>query len=149
MSESDQTPGPPPLPESLSQILCLGVTSATHEQRNNDGIGSLPPLSLSYLSPPFPDRPHLHHAEFHRLFQIRAILRSETDPIRLEDQSFTEEEPQSRSRSVKLTAGGLDETSYVTRLIPVTSFVMREDIFRRTSGGKTYLPKRERFRVKL
>ena len=51
--------------------------------------------------------------------------------------------------SVKLTAGGLDETSYVTRLIPVTSFVMREDIFRRTSGGKTYLPKGERFRVKI
>lgn len=51
--------------------------------------------------------------------------------------------------SVKLTAGGLDETSYVTRLIPVTSFVMREDIFRRTSGGKTYLPKWERSRVKI
>lgn len=52
-------------------------------------------------------------------------------------------------KSMKLTAGGLDETSYATRLIPATSFVMRDDIFRRTSGGKTYLPKGERFRVKL
>ena len=50
---------------------------------------------------------------------------------------------------MKLTAGGLDETSYATRLIPATSFVIRDDIFRRTSGGKTYLPKGERFRVKI
>ena len=50
---------------------------------------------------------------------------------------------------MKLTAGGLDEISYATRLIPATSFVMRDDIFRRTSGGKTYLPNEERFRVKI
>lgn len=37
-----------------------------------------------------------------------------------------------------LTAGGLDEISYVTRLIPATSFVIREDTFLSTSGGKIY-----------
>lgn len=68
----------------------------------------------------------------------------------LEHQSFVEEGASSPGReSVKLTAGGFDETSYVTRLIPATSFVMREDIFRSTSGGKTYLPKTEGLRVKI
>jgi hypothetical protein len=43
---------------------------------------------------------------------------------------------------VMLTAGGLDDMSYVTRLIPATSFVMREDMRRKISGGNTYLPKR-------
>jgi hypothetical protein len=38
-----------------------------------------------------------------------------------------------------LTPGGFEETSYVTRFTPDTSFVMREDIRRSTSGGKTYL----------
>ena len=51
--------------------------------------------------------------------------------------------------SARLTAGGLDETSYVTRLIPATSFVMREDTFRRTSGGKTYLPEGKENWVKI
>ena len=68
----------------------------------------------------------------------------------LEHQSFVEEgAPIPGRESVKLTAGGFDEISYVTRLIPATSFVMREDTFRRTSGGKTYLPEREGFRVKI
>ena len=37
----------------------------------------------------------------------------------------------------RLTAGGFDEISYVTLLIPSTSLVMREDNLRRTSAGKT------------
>lgn len=45
----------------------------------------------------------------------------------------------STRKSVGLTAGGLDEISYVTRLTPDTSFVIRDEILRRTSGGKTYL----------
>ena len=39
----------------------------------------------------------------------------------------------------KLTAGGLEEISYVTRLIPSTSLVIREEMRRSTSGGKRYL----------
>lgn len=39
----------------------------------------------------------------------------------------------------QLTPGGFEEISYVTRFTPDTSFVMREDIRRSTSGGKTYL----------
>lgn len=38
-----------------------------------------------------------------------------------------------------LTAGGLDEMSYVTRLMPETSFVILDEIRRRTSEGKTNL----------
>lgn len=38
-----------------------------------------------------------------------------------------------------LTAGGLDEISYVTRLMPETSFVILDEIRRRTSEGKTNL----------
>jgi len=64
-------------------------------------------------------------------------------------QSLTEVALSPGRERAKLTAGGLDEISYVTRLIPATSFVMREDIFRRTSGGKTYLPEREIFWVKI
>jgi len=41
----------------------------------------------------------------------------------------------------RLTAGGFDEMSYVTRLIPATSFVIRDEIRRRTSGGKENLRK--------
>ena len=44
-----------------------------------------------------------------------------------------------RSHSHSTVAGGLDEMSYVTRFTPLTSFVMREEIRFRTSGGKTYL----------
>ena len=58
-------------------------------------------------------------------------------------------DPDLGHESMKLTAGGLEEISYATRLIPETSFVMRDDIFRRTSGGKTYLPKGEIFWVEL
>ena len=39
----------------------------------------------------------------------------------------------------ELTPGGFEEMSYVTRFMPTTSFVIREDIRRSTSGGKTYL----------
>lgn len=38
-----------------------------------------------------------------------------------------------------LTAGGLDEISYVTRLMPETSFVILDEMRRRTSEGKTNL----------
>jgi len=40
------------------------------------------------------------------------------------------------------TAGGFDEMSYVTRLIPATSLVIRDEIRRRTSGGKENLRKK-------
>ena len=73
------------------------VTSATHEQRNTKGT-TRPDLSLQFLSPlylqPLKAFPHLHHPKFYRsggTFQIRAILRSETDRIVLERQGFTEE----------------------------------------------------------
>lgn len=39
--------------------------------------------------------------------------------------------------NLRLTAGGFDDMSYVTLLTPSTSLVMREDILRRTSAGKT------------
>jgi hypothetical protein len=32
--------------------------------------------------------------------------------------------------------GGLDVMSYVMRLMPATSLVMRDEILRRTAGGK-------------
>ena len=122
--------------------------TSKRKHQENGGTGS---PSLSSLSPTLSNR-HPHHPRFYRFggtSQIRAILRSETDPIVLEHQSLTEEgAPRPVRESMKLTAGGLDEMSYVTRLIPATSFVMREDTFRRTSGGKTYLPEGDRFWVK-
>ena len=62
-------------------------------------------LSLPF-APPFYPQPfmallHPRRPKIHRLggtFQIRAILRSETDRIVLEHQSFTEEGSESRSR---------------------------------------------------
>lgn len=39
----------------------------------------------------------------------------------------------------KHTLGGLDEISYVTRFMPGTSFVIRDDMRLKTSGGNTYL----------
>ena len=44
-----------------------------------------------------------------------------------------------QSTKRQLTAGGFDEMSYVTRLIPATSLVIREDIRLSTSGEKMYL----------
>jgi hypothetical protein len=41
------------------------------------------------------------------------------------------------------TPGGFEDISYVTRFTPATSFVIREDTRRRTSGGKTYLRDRQ------
>ena len=46
-----------------------------------------------------------------------------------------------------LTPGGLDEISYVIRLMPFTSLVMRDDIRRRTSGGNTYLKPGQLLRI--
>jgi hypothetical protein len=109
-------------------------------------------LSLPFISPLYLQPPPSVPPKFYRLggtFEIRAIQRSETDRIMLDIRASQKKGLDSGRKSMKLTAGGLDETSYVTRLIPATSFVMREDIFRRRSGGKTYLPKRERFQVKL
>jgi len=42
-----------------------------------------------------------------------------------------------RGEEVGRTPGGFDVMSYVTRLIPAISFVMRDEMRRRTSGGKT------------
>ena len=147
LREFDQSAIPPSLLGSLSQSHCLG----NKEQRNaKRTTGS--DLSLSSLSPASPDH-HSHHPGFYRLggaSQIRAIRRSETDRFVLGYQSFTGEVALNPGReSAKLTAGGLDEISYVTRLIPATSFVIREDTFRRTSGGKTYLTEGERIWVKI
>lgn len=40
---------------------------------------------------------------------------------------------------MKRTEGGFDEISYVTRLIPSTSFVILLEIFLKTSGGNINL----------
>ena len=134
-------------PESLSRRMCLGMpqTKATADRTSSSFLSPLCPR-LSGCS-------NLHYSKFNRprgTFQIRAIRRSETDPIMSAHQSITEGWPIDLGHEdVELTAGGLDEISYATRLIPATSFVMRDDIFRRTSGGKTYLPKGEGWRVKI
>lgn len=41
-----------------------------------------------------------------------------------------------------LTPGGFEEMSYTTRLTPATSFVILDEIFRRTAGGNANLEPR-------
>lgn len=132
-----------PFPESLSQNICLG----------NNRCGS----DLSHFLFPLCPRPFPA-----ALFCTSSNSTGSEEPFRSEPfyglerscqnirGDFTEDGGLDLSYGgMKLTAGGLDEISYATRLIPATSFVMRDDIFRRTSGGKTYLPNEERFRVKI
>ena len=43
---------------------------------------------------------------------------------------------------IRLTPGGFEEMSYTTRLTPATSFVILDEIFRRTAGGNANLEPR-------
>ena len=130
-------------PRSLSQNLCSGNRTAADRISSTFSLLSVP--DLSQLPPSVPvriEQERFRSEPFYGLEPIQSCKNIE--------ESFTEDGGVDPSHgNMKLTAGGLDEISYATRLIPATSFVIREDIFRRTSGGKTYLPKEERFRVKL
>lgn len=131
------------------------VTSATNEQRNTKRTTTGSDLSL-LLFPLYPQPFQRRPPTSPQIIQARRNVSDQSHSTVWNRSNYVRTSEFHRRRglkpgreSVKLTAGGLDETSYVTRLIPATSFVMREDIFRRTSGGNTYLPKRERFRVKI